>query len=200
MTKPTLTRRQQEIYDYLAGHYQHFDQPPTLEELCHALGMRSRGSLHKHIQALVDAGLVEPMHGKQRGIRLTTKAMDHLAGGIPFLGYIAAGRPIEIPETVDIPVWLRINKPCYVVQVIGDSMIEDGIFDGDRIVIEQRNYADSGEIVVALIDGADATLKRIEQKPSMVILHPANSTMQAQSYEPDRVTIQGVLVGLIRSY
>ncbi|MCP5408841.1 MAG: transcriptional repressor LexA [Chromatiaceae bacterium] len=196
----SLTRRQQEIYDFLSQHGSEFEHPPTLDELCNALGLSSKGSLHKQIQALVDAGLVEPMNNQRRGVRLIQEE-DHTA--LPVLGYIAAGHPIEAieqRETIQVPELLRTARPCYVLQVRGDSMIEDGILDGDHIVIEQREQARNGEIVVALIDGSDATLKRIEQRPGEVILHPANSQMSPMRFSPDQVSIQGVLVGQMRVY
>lgn len=200
----TLTRRQQEIYDYLKDNLPYFEQPPTLNELCDALGLSSRGSMHKQIQALVDAGLVEPMHNQRRGIRLTeTEAEAANDNSLPLMGYIAAGRPIEAvqnPENVNVPPNLRSDRPCYVLQVKGESMIDEGILDGDWVVIEQRDTARNGEIVVALVEDAEATLKRIEQKPGEVVLHPANPTMSPMHYHPDQVRIQGVLVGQMRSY
>ena len=95
--RESLTRRQQQVYDYLRENESQFDQPPTLDELCRGLGLKSRGSLHKHISALVDAGLVEPLAGRRRGLRLTHRD-DHLRGSVPLLGYIAAGQPIEAIE------------------------------------------------------------------------------------------------------
>ena len=205
MVPPTLTRRQQEIYDYLRGHLDEFPHPPTLDELCDALGLKSRGSLHKQIQALIEAGLVEPMNNLRRGIRLTE---DDIAGAtdsdpLPLYGYIAAGRPIEAisnPETIEVPAQLRTPNPCYVLEVRGDSMIEEGILDGDWVVIEHREQARNGEIVVALVDGEEATLKRLERRANEVILHPANSSLSAMHFSPGRVQIQGVLVGQMRRY
>ncbi|MES9858049.1 MAG: transcriptional repressor LexA [Sedimenticola sp.] len=197
-----LTRRQQEIYEFLLDHLNEFPHPPTLDELCIALGLSSKGSLHKQIQALIDAGLVAPTNNLRRGIHLVEPPTDEQEG-LPFFGYIAAGQPIEAiqqQEMVDVPASLHSKGPCYVLQVKGDSMIEEGILDGDQIVIEQRDQARNGEIVVALIEGSDATLKRIEQKPGIVILHPANSAMKPMKFAPDQVQIQGVLVGQMRSY
>jgi len=195
-----LTRRQREIYDYLQAHAD--EAPPTLDELAQALGMTSRGSLHRHIQALVDAGLVEPMEGKKRGVRLAEHA-ENEDEGLPLLGRIAAGRPIEAlpqPERFDVPPQLRRNRPCYVLQVEGDSMIDDGIFDGDWVVVEERETAENGELVVALIDGEEATLKRLEKRSGEVVLHPANAAHQAQVYRPEQVAIQGVVVSQMRRY
>ncbi len=197
-----LTRRQREIFAFLRDHAEALNHPPTLDELCGMLGLTSRGSLHKQIQALIDAGLVEPMHKQQRGVRLTQRAIEN-ESTLPLLGYIAAGRPIEAiktPETIEVPAFLRGDQSCYVLQVKGDSMIEDGILDGDWVVIEQRESANNGEIVVALIDNEEATLKRIEQHPRRVILHPANAGMEPVSYRPDQVQIQGVLIGQMRRY
>ncbi len=205
MVPPTLTRRQQEIYDYLRQHLDEFPHPPTLDELCDALGLKSRGSLHKQIQALIEAGLIEPMHNLRRGIRLVEDdgmpASD--SNTLPLYGYIAAGRPIEAisnPEQIDVPNQLRTPNPCYVLEVRGDSMIEEGILDGDWVVIEHREQARSGEIVVALVDDEEATLKRLEKNPNEIILHPANSALSAMHFNPERVKIQGVLVGQMRRY
>jgi repressor LexA len=198
----TLTRRQRSIYDFLLARHAAGDPPPTLDALCDELGLRSRGSMHAQVKALVDAGLVEPMRGKQRGVRLCAPAQRQPTQ-LQLLGSIAAGRPIEaveVPEQMDVPAHLRTDNSCYVLRVKGDSMIEDGILDGDCVVIESRGYARNGEIVVALIDGMDATLKRIYQRPNEVVLAPANAGMKAISMPPERVTIQGVVVGQMRSY
>lgn len=205
MVPPTLTRRQQEIYDYLREHLEEFPHPPTLDELCDALGLKSRGSLHKQIQALIEAGLVEPMHKLRRGIRLVDVVPDATTDtdALPLYGYIAAGRPIEAisnPETIDVPARLRTQNPCYVLEVRGDSMIDEGILDGDWVVIEHRDQARNGEIVVALVDGEEATLKRLEKRSGEVVLHPANSSLSAMHFSPERVQIQGVLVGQMRRY
>ena len=205
MVPPTLTRRQQEIYDYLREHLDEFPHPPTLDELCDALGLKSRGSLHKQIQALIESGLVEPMNNLRRGIRLVEEQPVPAADSdaLPLYGYIAAGSPIEAisnPESIDVPSQLRTPNPCYVLEVRGDSMIDEGIMDGDWVVIEHRERAHNGEIVVALIDGEAATLKRLEQRHDEVILHPANSSLSAMHFSPEQVQIQGVLVGQMRRY
>jgi repressor LexA len=199
---PALTRRQQSIVEYLNGQHLAGAPPPTLDELCQALGLRSRGSMHKHVQALVTAGLVEPLSGKQRGVRLREPPAQELAT-LPLLGRIAAGRPIEAledPRELEVPMRLRGKGRCYVLEVRGDSMVDEGILDGDWVVIEQRDHARNGEIVVALIDGEEATLKRIEQTPAACILHPANAALAPMHYAPDRVRIRGVVKGQMRAY
>lgn len=201
-TSTNLTRRQQQIYDFLVKNEASYSHPPSLEEVCLALGMQSRGSLHKHIHALIDAGLVEPVNRKQRGIRLTKRDME-TGNELPLSGYIAAGSPLEAienPEPITVPDQLLGRGPCYVLRVKGDSMVDDGILDGDWVVIEKREYAQNGEIVVALIDGREATLKHIEQRPGKITLHPANRNMKPMHFTSDQVEVQGVLVGQMRSY
>ena len=203
-----LTRKQKDIFEYLLTNQKNFVYPPTLEELCTTLGLNSRGSLHKHIKALIEAGLIEASERKQKGIRLTEKAKNYLESSndktsTPFVGYIAAGKPIEALENISymsVPEQIKTENVCYILQVKGDSMIEEGIFDGDWVVIEQRSTARNGEIVVALIEKAEATLKFIEQYPHETLLIPANSNMAAMHYKPEQVEIQGVLVGQMRSY
>jgi repressor LexA len=196
-----LTRRQQDIYDYLHNNAERFAHPPTYDELCQELGLSSRGSLHKHIQALIDAGLVEPMEGRQ-GIRLVewTQADE----GIPHLGTIAAGRPILAipqPEFLPVPDFLRSQHPCYALTVKGESMIEAGIMDGDLVVIEKRDTARNGEIVVALINNEEATLKRLlNNNDGSITLIPENNTMKAMTFAAEQVQIQGILVSLLRRY
>jgi repressor LexA len=195
-----LTRRQQEIYDYLRSNAERFAYPPTYDELCQALGLSSRGSLHKHITALIDAGLLEPMAGRQ-GIRLVEVAEQSC---IPHLGVIAAGRPIEAipqPEFLPVPDFLRSKRPCYVLTVKGESMVEAGVMDGDLVVIEERNSARNGEIVVALIGGEEATLKRLRNNhDGTITLIPENHSMEPMTYPASQVEIQGVLLSLLRRY
>ncbi len=196
-----LTRRQQQIYEYLSAQAQQSNYPTSIDALCEALQLSSRGSMHKHIQALIKAGLIAPLDKKQRGIRILSKQEDESC--LPLLGTIAAGRPIEAihdAQHVEVPIALRTRRPCYVLKVKGDSMQDDHILDGDQVIVEERNEARNGEIVVALIDGQDTTLKRIEQHPDRVILHPANARYKPMQYAPDRISIQGIVVGLLRSY
>lgn len=197
-----LTRRQRDILEFLRTMAEERNEAPSLDELCRGLGLSSRGSLHRHIQALVAAGLVAPMAGLRRGVRLTPAALE-ARGTLPLLGRIAAGRPIEAVadgERIAVPEPLRGRGECYVLQVRGDSMREDGILDGDWVVVEHRSTARDGELVVALVDGENATLKRIEQRPERVILHPANAAYDPLEFEPERVTLQGVVVGQMRRY
>ena len=204
----TLTRKQKEILDFLLNSQDVFEHPPTLDELCEALGLKSRGSMHYQIKALIDAQLIEAPERKQRGIRLSEKAKSLTlgqknAGSLPLVGVIAAGQPIEAFENISymaIPEQIKTGNSCYVLKVKGESMCEVGIFDGDWVIIEQRSFARNGEIVVALVNKTDATLKFIEQYPHETLLIPANSSMGVMRYLPHEVEIQGVLVGQMRSY
>ena len=211
---PSLTRRQAQILAWMRDTLPAMDHPPTLDEVCAALGLSSRGSLHKHVQALVEAGLVEPMNGRQRGIVLSparqaswragsvSSARTH-GGTLPLLGRVAAGQPIDALEedaVIEVGAGWAGRADYYGLTVRGDSMTDEGIHDGDVVVVEHRTSARNGEIVVALIDGEAATLKRIEQHPGRVVLHPANSSMQPLVFDPAQVTIRGVVKGLIRRY
>ncbi|WP_019611684.1 transcriptional repressor LexA [Thioalkalivibrio sp. AKL7] len=189
---------------------------PSLDELAETLGLSSRGSLHKHIRALEAAGYVKPARGRHRGIRLA----DGLEGSfppedeaaatgswgpdtLPLLGRIAAGQPIEAlahPEPVEVPQALRGQGECYVLEVKGDSMQDAGILDGDWVVIESRSHASNGDVVVALINGEEATLKRIEQTPDGVLLHAENPAYNPLTVDAEALEIQGVLVGQMRRY
>jgi len=189
---------------------------PSLDELTQTLGLRSRGSLHKHIRALEAAGYVKPARGRHRGIRLADgleasfPAEDEAAATgswapdtLPLLGRIAAGQPIEAlahPEPVEVPQALRGQGECYVLEVKGDSMQNAGILDGDWVVIESRSHASNGDVVVALINGEEATLKRIEQTPNGVLLHAENPAYPPLHLALDQLQIQGVLVGQMRRY
>jgi len=205
----TLTRKQRELLNFLLQNHQSFTHPPSLDELCEALGLKSRGSLHALVQGLIEAGLIEPLDRKHRGVRLTGKAKKigeesiETPHSLRYVGTIAAGKPIDAIEDVrymTIPDEIKTDQPCYVLKVKGDSMIEKGIFDGDWVVIEQRCQARNGEIVVALVDKHEATLKFFEQYPHEILLIPANSKMETMRYHPSQVEIQGVLVGQMRSY
>lgn len=200
-----LTHRQNEIYQYLIDHRKTFEHSPTIEEVCTAMGVKSRGSMHKHIQALINVNLIEPFNGQRRGIRLVenNSAEKNEMISLPLVGKIAAGTPIEAieaPELFQIPSQLYNGKQSYVLMVEGDSMIDIGIFDGDWVVIEQTDHAKNGDVVVALIDGIDATLKRLELSSELVILHPENTNMRAKKYKPERVSIQGKLTAQMRKY
>lgn len=203
MNDAYLTRRQADVLAWLEENRRRGGRPPTLDEICRGLRLRSRGSLHKHVHALVEAGFVEPLRGRRRGVRLRDRAA---AGEVPLAGTIVAGRPIEaveVAESFEVPSVLRSDGPCFALRVRGDSMIGDGILDGDIVIVEPREEARDGEIVVAVIDGAEATLKRLrvlQGPPPAIELRPANPHMETLRYAPDRVRVTGVVTGQMRSY
>ncbi len=200
----SLTAGQRQLHEHLRARQQQGLAPATLDQLCAELGLASRGSLHKQVSALIDAGLVEPMDGKQRGVRLR-QAPAAVADdeGLPLLGRIAAGRPIDaLPghDRIHVPPEMRPRGEGYALSVRGDSMRDVGILDGDVVIIDSRRQARAGEIVVALIDGESATLKRLRPRDGWIDLESENPDHPTQRYAADRVQIQGVLCGLLRRY
>lgn len=199
----TLTDRQKQVYDYICTYVRDQGHTPKLREIAEFLGIRSRGSVHRYVQALVQAGLIEIEPDRARGIRLLQDVESSNRYTLPLLGRIAAGLPIEaIPDQDEIDLsefFIRPNR--FVLKVTGDSMVEVGILDGDMVVVEQASTARDGDIVVALIDREEATLKTFRRNPDKSIsLVPSNSSMKTMRYAADRVQVQGIVVGQMRSY
>jgi repressor LexA len=175
--------------------------PPSLAEIAAAAGNRSRAAALRHVRALAQAGYIELIPGRKRGIRLVGDAAVGL-GELPLAGRIAAGKPIEaIPgaETLPVANFFR-GKDLFALQVQGDSMSGAGIMDGDSVVVEPTAQARNGDIVVALIDGKEVTLKRLKRGDGTVTLIPENPHLKPVTYEVSRVEIQGVVVGQMRTY
>ncbi len=201
----TLYRRQRQIVDFIAQYIQRNGYSPTLQEIANAIGVSSLATIHEHLQALIRKKVLKKYDGAVRGLELIDRTLLRMTESIdlPLLGYIAAGRPIQPysdPNAVFkvSPELVSGKKRSYVLQVKGESMIEDGILDGDFVVIEEENTARDGEIVVALLDNGLATLKRFFKEATRVRLEPANSTMQP--IYATNVKIQGKCVGLIRKF
>lgn len=196
-----ITPKQHQLLNYLNHRQEGGEAAPTLSQICRDLGLKSRGSLLKHVNALITEGEVKPMDRHFPGVRLVqTPLTNELM--LPLLGKIAAGNPIEAIEDsqqIGVPAWLNPDGESYVLQVKGESMVDMGIMDGDYVIIRVSDVAANGDVVVALVNG-EVTLKRIEQHPDMVILHPENRTMEPLRYHPQEVEIQGVLMGQMRSY
>jgi len=198
-----LTPSESRCLNAIRQHIAETGLSPTLDELGTRMDIKSRGTVHRYISGLIEARHLEKTHkGHARGLRLTDQANEQL-NSLPLLGRIAAGLPIEaIPDHSSLNLVETLIKPNrYALQVRGDSMIEAGIYDGDFVVIESRNYARDNEIVVALVNGETATLKRlVRSENNTILLIPANCEMPAMEYLADQVKIQGVLVGLMRHY
>ena len=199
-----IYKRQQQILDFIKQHIQSKGSAPTLREIADAIGVNSLATVHEHLQTLTTKGLIKRKSGRVRSIDLKIP-MDFSSSGmeVPILGFIAAGLPIEPytdpNATMSIPhSFTSTKKRNYVLQVKGESMIEDGIMDGDYVVIEQTETANNGDIVVALLDNGMATLKRYYKEATRIRLEPANAKMQPIFAK--NVKIQGKVSGLIRRY
>ena len=198
-----LTRRQREIYDFVTGFVEEHGYSPSLEEIGGHFGLRSVATVHKHVQHLVEKGLLRKAWNRSRSVE-PVEASEPDSVSLPLLGVVAAGSPIEAiegDERIEIPPDMA-GRPGerFVLRVSGDSMIEDMIADGDLVIVESRNEARNGETVVALVGGSDATLKRFYLRGDRVSLVPANSSMDPIEVPAREVEIRGVLRGLLRSY
>lgn len=201
---PVVYKRQLQILGFIQQYIDTNGFAPTLKQIAEALNVSSLATVHEHLQALEKKGLIRKKVGATRGIVLTEQ-IPHTSQGleVPIMGYIAAGLPIEPysdpSATISIsPSMVSAKKRAYVLQVRGESMIDDGIWDGDFVVCEQQEQAENGDIVVALLDTGLATLKRYFKEPTRIRLQPANKTMSP--IYAKNVTIQGRVVGLIRRY
>ncbi|OGC46699.1 repressor LexA [candidate division WWE3 bacterium RIFCSPHIGHO2_01_FULL_35_17] len=202
-----LYPRQREIFEYIKQHIQKVGSSPTLKQIAEAMGLSSLATVSEHLDALEKKGLLERIFGEAKGIRIlqnTNAIYDPVESiEVPIVGYIAAGQPIEAIEdssrTVHIPAdYVSKSKRTFVLQVVGDSMIDAHIMDGDQVICEQVNNVENGEIVIAIIDGEFATLKRFYKEATRIRLQPENSTMDPIYAE--NVEIKGRVIGVIRKY
>lgn len=212
-----LTRRQWQVLDFVAGFIREHGYSPSYEEICSGLGLSSLATVHKHLSTLQQKGFlirgahqsrsieVGPRHQQElrRRNREQRSAERAAAGTLPLLGRIAAGRPLEAvenPESISLADFAG-KKEVFVLQVQGDSMIEDHILDGDYILVERAETAESGDAVVALVEGVETTLKRFfREKDGQVRLQPANSAMPPIVLPAAAVQIQGRLIGVLRRF
>ena len=197
-----LSERQNKILQFVTEHISEKGFAPSIREICKAIGFSSPRSAQKHLEALEEAGYLQ-RSSTARSIKVLHEKLESFARtvALPFLGYIAAGAPIEVieqREEMAVPAALVGRKPCYILKVKGNSMIEDHILNGDFIVVEKCETADDGEVVVALINRSAATLKRLYREKDRVRLEPANSAMKP-IYVKD-VAIQGKVRGLFRKF
>jgi repressor LexA len=199
-----LTKRQREILDYLNEFIQQHGYAPSLEEVGRRFNLSSLATVHKHLTNLQEKGFIRRAWNRSRSVELLPSRSGGRAIDLPLLGYVAAGMPIEAvagSESIAVPESLVTGKrDTYVLRVRGDSMIDEQIRDGDWVVVEDRRSADNGEMVIALVGGQDATLKKFYKEEGRVRLQPANPTMAPIFVDPNNVQIQGVVVGVMRKY
>jgi repressor LexA len=198
-----LTKRQREILDYLNEFIQQHGYAPSLEEIGQRFNLSSLATVHKHLTNLQEKGFIRRAWNRSRSVELVPTRMGVRALELPLLGYVAAGAPIEAisgTETIPVPEALAGKRDSYVLRVKGDSMIDEQIRDGDYVIVEDRKAADNGEMVIALLGGADVTLKKFYRENGRVRLQPANASMQPILVDPDQVQVQGVVVGVMRKY
>lgn len=204
-----LYQKEREVLEYLAQFQKQYGYSPTLSEIAKATGRRSISTVHAIIRGLVEKGYVQKVEGNTRVLKILDPKVADVAIGtqpsieLPLMGFIAAGQPLE-PHT-DPNATFQVSasmisgrRTAYVLQVKGESMIEDGILDGDFVVIEKTSEAANGDIVVAIVDNNLATLKRFYREDGRVILRPANASMEP--IYPNSILIQGKVVGLVRRF
>jgi repressor LexA len=218
-----LTRKQHELLRYISGRLGETGVSPSFEEMKDALELKSKSGVHRLISALEERGFIRRLANRARALEIlkmpemkaeaasSTGARPSIAPPmaandvieLPLHGRIAAGMPIEALEgqsSLPVPAALLGPGEHYALEVAGDSMVEEGILDGDYALIRRTDVARDGEIVVALINNEEATLKTFRREGQMIRLDPANRNYDPQRYRPDQVTIQGKLAGLLRRY
>lgn len=218
-----LTKKQHELLLFIHNSMKGSDVAPSFEEMKNALGLKSKSGIHRLISALVERGYLQRLPHRARALEIL-KLPENIENqdneppvpspahipiqdnfeSIPLYGRIAAGTPIEAIRdeisTVQVPPFMLTGKEQYALEVDGDSMIKAGINDGDIVIIEKAQSAENGQIVVALVDDEDVTLKRLRRSGNKIILEPENDDHEPQVLEPERVKVQGKLISLFRTY
>ena len=208
MSPVTIYKKQKQILDFISQYIQVNGYSPTLQEIADAMGLSSLATVHEHLQALERKNIIKRYEGAVRGIEVVDNSVNASLSAVelPLIGYIAAGEPIEAIEndlsTVMVsPDMVSKSKRCFVLQVKGSSMIDEGIMDGDYVVLKQQDTAENGQIVVALIDEGFATLKKFfKESGGKIRLQPANQEMDPIIVDSNQVKIQGVVTGIVRRY
>lgn len=200
-----LTKRQSEILSYLQHQIRDNGYAPSFDEIAERFGFKSLATVHEHLTNLERKGYIHRAHNESRAIEVLPPKGTAGATEIPLLGRVAAGAPIEsmtTGETLSVPDALLPRRgPNYALKVVGESMIDEHIMDGDFVVVHGKQAADNGEMVIALVNGSEATVKRFyREQGGWIRLQPANPTMQALRFQERDVLIQGVVVGVIRKY
>jgi len=212
-----LTRKQSELLTYLSDHMQQHNVPPSFDEMRDALGLASKSGVHRLVSGLEERGYIRRLANRARAIEIL-KPVTAAAGGVvtravetasnllslPLLGRIAAGTPIEAlsdpTNHLEIPASMVGSGEHFALEIVGDSMVGAGILDGDTVVIQRAETARHGEIVVALINQQEATLKTLLKEPGRVGLEAANPRYETRYFSTGEIEVQGKLAGLIRNY
>ena len=203
-----LTKQQNKLFNFLKNRIKKTNVSPSFEEMKIAMGLKSKSGIQRLIDGLVERGFIEKKNNKKRAINIlnnSIKKEEKDLINLPLLGTIAAGNPIEAIENTEDKIQIPLNlispnKKNYVLKIEGDSMINKGIVDGDKAIIEYCNDANNGDIVVALINENEVTLKKLKKDKEKIYLIPENDNYKIQSFNPDEVSIQGKFKGIIRSY
>jgi repressor LexA len=199
-----VTERQRDILQFIRDFQRERGVAPTHREICDHFGFSSYGTVYKHLSLLEKKGLIRRDWNQKRGVELIEKQAETPAGvrELPLFGTIAAGQPLEVQqqdETITVPERLTARGENFVLKVRGDSMMDDGILDGDYVIIARRERAENGEMVVANVNG-EVTLKRLYREGERIRLQPANALMHPIYAHASDVSVQGVVVGLMRRF
>jgi repressor LexA len=200
-----LTRRQKQILDFLQSYIREHGYAPSFEEIAGRFEFRSLATVHEHLSNLERKGYINRGHNESRSIEVMPLPGQVNAVELPLLGQVAAGEPIEAiaqPESIAVPMDLIPRRgSSYVLRVRGNSMIDEHIQDNDYVIVHTQQDASNGEMVVALVDGSSATVKRFYREPGgWIRLQPSNEQMQPIRVHEDNILIQGVVVGVMRKY
>lgn len=200
-----VTAKQRRVYEFIKGYIESNDEPPTIAEIGRHFQISSSASVHGILSALEREGMIKRTPNISRGIQIVKQpAGDEDRDEIPLLGTVAAGQPIEAilsHDTIAVPPDLHGRGRTFALRVRGDSMIDEHIQDGDIIIVTSQKTADNGQVVVALIDGNYATVKKFYRETDFIRLEPANPQFKPIFIKtPERIQIQGVVTGLIRKY
>jgi repressor LexA len=201
----SLTKRQREILTYLANYSEDHGYAPSFEEIATQFNYNSLATVHEHLTNLERKGYIKRAYNESRGIELVPSDVLPRAMALPLLGTVAAGLPIEaiqMPESIGVPEDLvRRGGNHYVLRVRGNSMIDEQIRDGDFVIVHEKNTADNGEMVIALIDGTSATVKKFfRERDGRIRLQPANDAMDPIYVHENDISIQGIVVGVLRRF
>ena len=199
-----VTAKQRRVYDFIRRYMESNQEPPTMAEIGRQFQMRSSASVHGILLALEKEGLIKRIPNVSRGIELVEQSVNNEENEIPLLGIVAAGHPIEAilsHDTVTVPKDMQGRGRTFALRVRGVSMFVENIQDGDIIIVSSQKTAENGQMVVALIDGNCATVKKFYREPDFIRLEPANAQFKTIFIKtPERIRIQGVVRGLIRRF